>query len=428
MDSGNTLRYRIGVVALLTFGTFINAVDRASLSVAVPSIIKEFGIDKATMGIALSAFFWAYALGNAPGGNLADRFGTKKVLGWAAAIWSIFSTLTGFAQNVFQIAMARLGVGLGEAPTLPTNTKIIAANFPSHERGTAVAVSLTGIRVGNAVTPLLMAFLIATWGWRSAFIITGLGSLLWCVFWYFGFRDLSDVKAKEAGTKTKLKIPWKLILTSRPLLGLTMVKFTQDFLQWLFFTWVPGYLILERGFSVLTMGFYVSIAYAVAAIAQPLVGWTSDFLIKKGWSISRARKTVQVTLQVLSATIIITGYSDIVGIAMFFMVVAISAESICAGHMWTIIAEVVPPKLVGSVGGLINTIGSAAGIIAPIMTGIIVDVTGSFKLALLIGGCSILLAAVIIIFVVPELKILESLNVEIAKQEEAKAGAGARKT
>jgi len=393
MDTRNTTAYRIGVVALLTFGTFINAVDRASLSVAVPSIIKDFGIDTVTMGVALSAFFWAYALGNAPAGNLSDRFGTKKVLGWSAVIWSIFSALTGLAQNVYHIMMARFGVGLGEASSLPTNTKIIAANFPSHERGTAVAVSLTGIRIGNAVTPILMAFLIATWGWRAAFVITGLGSLLWCVFWYFGFKDLSEVQAREAGKKEKVKIPWKFILTSRSLLGLTVVKFTQDFLQWLFLTWVPGYLVMGRGFSVITMGFYMSLAYATAAIAQPAVGWISDILIKRGWSVNRARKTVQVTLQILSATIIITGYTDLVPVAMFFLVLAISAESICAGHMWTIISEVVPAKLVGSVGGLINTIGSVAGIISPIVTGIIVKVTGSFQLALLIGGCSILVAA-----------------------------------
>ncbi|HUL00144.1 MAG TPA: MFS transporter [Nitrospirota bacterium] len=404
MDTRNTTAYRIGVVALLTFGTFINAVDRASLSVAVPSIIKDFGIDTVTMGVALSAFFWAYALGNAPAGNLSDRFGTKKVLGWSAVIWSIFSALTGLAQNVYHIMMARFGVGLGEASSLPTNTKIIAANFPSHERGTAVAVSLTGIRIGNAVTPILMAFLIATWGWRAAFVITGLGSLLWCVFWYFGFKDLSEVQAREAGKKEKVKIPWKFILTSRSLLGLTVVKFTQDFLQWLFLTWVPGYLVMGRGFSVITMGFYMSLAYATAAIAQPAVGWISDILIKRGWSVNRARKTVQVTLQILSATIIITGYTDLVPVAMFFLVLAISAESICAGHMWTIISEVVPAKLVGSVVGLINTIGSVAGIISPIVTGIIVKVTGSFQLALLIGGCSILVAAVVIIFIVPELK------------------------
>ena len=416
MDTRNTATYRIGVVALLTFGTFINAVDRASLSVAVPSIIKEFGIDAATMGIALSAFFWAYTIGNAPTGNLADRFGTKKVLGWSAAIWSIFSALTGFAQSVYQIMIARFGVGVGEASSLPTNTKIIAGNFPSHERGTAVAVSLTGIRIGNAVTPLLMAFLIATWGWRAAFIITGLGSLSWCGFWYFGFKDLSDMRAKAAAIKEKVKVPWKVIFTSRSLLGLTVVKFTQDFLQWLFLTWVPGYLVMGRGFSVITMGFYVSLAYAAAAIAQPLVGWISDLLIKRGWSVNRARKTIQVSLQVFSSTIIITGYTDMVGVAMFFMVLAISAESICAGHMWTIISEVVPPKLVGSIGGLINTVGGAAGIISPIVTGVIVKVTGSFKLALLMGGCSILLAAVVIIFIVPELKILETLNVKASQQ------------
>jgi len=410
MDPRNTKAYRVGVVAMLTAGTFINAVDRASLSVAVPSIIKEFGIDTATMGLALSAFFWAYALGNAPGGNLADKFGSKRVLGWAAAIWSIFSALTGVANNVFQIMVARFGVGVGEAPSLPTNTKIIANNFPSQERGTAVAVSLTGIRVGNAATPILMAFLIANYGWRAAFIITGLGSLLWVVMWYFCFTDLSDQKIKEAGTKEKVKIPWKIILTNRALLGLTLVKFTQDFLQWLFLTWVPGYLIMGRGFSVITMGFYMSLAYATAAIAQPAVGWLSDWLIKKGWSVNRARKTVQVVLQVLSSTIIITGYTDSVYIAMFFMVVAISAESICAGHMWTIIAEVVPGRLVGSIGGLINTVGGIAGIISPIATGIIVKVTGSFTLALLMGGCSILVAAVVLLFMVPELKIIESLE------------------
>ena len=248
--------------------------------------------------------------------------------------------------------IVRFGVGVGEALSLPTNTKIIASNFPSHERGTAVAVSLTGIRIGNAVTPILMAFLIATWGWRTAFIITGLGSLLWCVFWYFGFKDLSDVKAKAAAVKEKVKIPWKVVLTSRPLFGLTVVKFTQDFLQWLFLTWFLG-IWFWAGASIITMGFYVSLAYATAAIAQPVVGWISDMLIKRGWSVNRARKTIQVVLQVLSATIIITGYADMVGVAMCFMVIAISAESICAGHMWTIISEVVPPKLVGSIGDLL---------------------------------------------------------------------------
>ena len=151
------------------------------------------------------------------------------------------------------------------------------------------------------------------------------------------------------------------------------------------------------------MGFYTSLAFGTAAIAQPFVGFLSDSLIRWGWSINQARKTVQVGLQVLSATIIVTGWTDNVGLAIFFMVLAISAESACAGHIWTIITDVIPPAYVGSVGGLINAIGAIGGIVSPIVTGVLVTVTGNFQLALTIGGGSILIATVFLLFVVPSL-------------------------
>ena len=407
MDPRNTKAYRVGVVAICLCGTIINSVDRASLSVAAPFIIKEFHIDSATMGVALSAFFWTYVMGNVVGGGMADRYGSKRVLGWSAAIWSICSALTGFAQNITHVVLARLGVGLGEASSSPTTAKIFASNFPTEERGRAIGINSAGNRVGLAITPILMVFLITEWGWRVAFFATGIGSLAWVVLWYYCFRDLSEERAKDAGPKEKIKTPWKEIFTNRALLGIIVVKFTQDFLQWMFMTWVPGYLILGLGMSATKMGFYTTLAFAIAAIAQPGVGWFSDWLIIKGWSVNRARKTVQVGLQLMSATIIITGFSSNIEIAMFFMVLAISAESACAGHIWTIIADVVPGKLVGSVGGIINAIGAIAGIVSPIMTGVIFKITGSFQLALLIGGISILVASVFIIFVVPDLRIME---------------------
>lgn len=414
MDTKNTMNYRLGIIALLTLCNFINAMDRASLSVAVPFIIKDFHIDTIAMGIALSAFFWAYVVFNVPAGNLADRFGTKKVLGWSVAVWSIFSAVTGLAHNVVQIMLARVGVGLGEAAVLPCNAKVAASNFPSKERGTAMAVALAGIRLGNAVTPILMAFLIQQWGWRAAFIITGLGSLVWCILWYFGFNETSiDETATTANAREKVKVPWRVIITNRTLLGLTVVKFTQDYLMWLFMTWVPGYLIMGRGFSVVTMGFYMSLAYAVSAISQPLVGIFSDWLIRRGWNLSSARKSVLVTLQIMAATIIITGFADHIGIAMFFLVLAISAESDCSAVTWTIISDVVPGKLVGSVGGAMNSIGAIGGILAPILTGIIVKVTGSFQIALTIGGIAMLVAAVFTLFVVPPLKLQEILTSQV---------------
>ncbi len=404
MRSENTRSYRLKVIALLTAGTFINALDRSSLSVAAPVIMKEFQIDAATMGIALSAFFWTYVLCNLPAGNLADRYGPKTVLGWSAAIWSIFSAVTGLARNISHIVVARLGVGLGEAGAFPSTAKIVASNFPSSERGTAIGTYSSGVRLGMAVTPVLMAFLIQRWGWRVAFFVTGIGSLSWCACWYFGFKDLSRTEPKDGAPKPVTKIPWKDVLTSRAIVGIIIVKFTQDFLQWMFLAWVPSYLVMERGFSIIKMGIYGSLPWIAGFVAQPLIGYLSDWLIKRGWSINRARKSIQVGLQIVSATVIIVGFVDDPMIAVFILTASIAAESTAAGMIWAIIAEVVPPKLVGSVGGLINSLGAIAGILSPTLTGIIVKITGSFQLALIVGGCSILLAACAILFVVPELK------------------------
>jgi ACS family glucarate transporter-like MFS transporter len=228
--------------------------------------------------------------------------------------------------------------------------------------------------------------------------------------WYFFFQDVAESKPPVAAPRRKTQVPWRQILTNRTILGIICVKFTQDFLQWLFLTWVPSYLVMERGFSILKMGIYGSLPYATACVAQPIVGVLSDGLIKRGWSMNRARKTVQVVLQVLSATIIIVGFSQDIMVALLFLTVSISAESIAAGHIWVIIAEVIPPKLVGSVGGLVNGIGAVAGIISPILTGIVVKLTGSFRLALTIGGCSILVATFFILVVVPDLKLLSLGN------------------
>jgi ACS family glucarate transporter-like MFS transporter len=392
---------------LLTAGTFINSVDRASLSVAAPSIIKDFNIDTATMGVALSAFFWTYVLGNLPAGFLADRFGPKAVLGWSAVVWSAFSAVTGLSRNITHVVLARLGVGLGEAGAFPCNSKIVASNFPSSERGTAIGIYSAGVRLGMAVTPLLMAFLMQHWGWRIAFLVTGIGSLSWCACWYFGFKDLSRTQPKGGAPRQVIKVPWKDVLASRAIFGIIMVKCTQDFLQWMFLTWVPSYLVMERGFSILKMGIYGSLPWIAGFVAQPMIGYLSDWLIKRGWSINRARKTVQVGLQILSATIIIVGFADDIMVAMFFLTVSIAAESTAAGHIWVIMSEVIPPKLFGSVSGLVNSMGAIAGIVSPILTGVIVSVTGSFQLALAVGGCSILSAAVFILFVVPQLRPLD---------------------
>jgi len=391
---------------VMAFGNFINAFDRASLSIAVPFIITEFNISTVAMGMALSAFFWAYVPFNPVIGNLADRFGIKKVLGWSAFVWSAFSALTGFAQNVYHIIAMRFGVGLGESAVLPCNAKIAASNYPSKERGFTIGFYLAGIRLGNAVTPLVMVFLIKSWGWRGAFIITGLASLLWCVLWYFSYRE---PKAEKTAHVQKVKIPWRLVLRNRMLVCLTAAKFMQDYVMWLFFTWVPGYLVLGRGFDAVTMAFYMSVSYAVAGFAQPLIGLFSDWLIRRGFALN-SRKILLACLQIIASTIIITGYSSNAAVAMFFMVLAISSESVCSAVTFSIISEITPHRVTGSLGGFINSIGAVGGILAPIVTGVIVKMTGSFQLALTLGGLMMLGAAALVLFGMPKLALQTSLD------------------
>jgi MFS family permease len=402
----NTRAYRVWVVFLLTCGTFINAVDRASLSVAAPLIIKELHLDPAMMGIALSAFFWPYALLNVPAGGLADRFGSKAVLGWSVAIWSVFSAATGFARSFYSLLFTRIGVGAGEAAAFPVIAKVVAGNFPSRERGTAVGVIWAGVRLGMAATPVLMAFLIQGLGWQNAFFITGFGSLLWCLLWYFGFKDKAEARA-ENGSDQRVSIPWKKLLTNRATAGLIVTKFFQDYLLYMFLTWVPAYLVMERGFSIIKMGVFASLPWMAAFVSQPIIGWLSDRLIKGGMSVTKARKAVIIGLQIMAASVMGVGFIDDPMLAVCLLTFSIAAESGAGSLIWAIMTELAPPKLAGSVGGIMNTAGAIAGILSPAITGFIVKFTGSFQLALLAGGCMLLVAALSVWVIIPELKPIE---------------------
>jgi len=402
----NDKMYRLWVIFLLTAGTFINAVDRASLSVAAPVIIKDLLLDPALMGIVLSAFFWPYALLNVPAGSLADKFGSKKVLGWSVAVWSVFSAITGLARNFYSLLFARIGVGVGEAAAFPVIAKVVAGNFPSEERGTAVGVIWAGVRLGMAVTPVLMAFLILNYGWQNAFFITGLGSLMWCGLWYFGFKDKSE-SSQPRETKDRVPIPWKQIMASRATVGLIVTKFFQDYLLYFFLTWIPAYLVMERGFSIIKMGIYASLPWLAAFIAQPIIGWLSDKLMKSGMSVTKARKSVIIGLQVSAASVMGVGFINDPIVAIGLLTFSIAAEAGAGSLIWAIMTELAPKKLAGSLGGIMNTAGAIAGILSPAITGFIVKFTGSFQLALLAGGVMLLIAALAVLVIIPELKPIE---------------------
>jgi ACS family glucarate transporter-like MFS transporter len=406
------------IILLLASGVFINGIDRVSISSAAPLIIKQFRLNPALMGVILSAFFWPYTLLQFPAGRLADLFGAKRVLGWSAALWSAASAATGWAPSFFIMVMCRLGVGAGEAAAIPTCNKVVVDNFESKERGMAVGWYQASLRFSYAMTPLLMAFLLARWGWRNAFYITGIGSSLWCLFWYCAYRDAVQESSK---VQARQPVPWKLFLLNRTTVGLCITKFCMDYLTYLFITWLPGYLVLERGFSIIKMGIFASLPWLAGCGTQVAMGYFSDWLVRKGINVTVARKSVQVCLQLCAATVIIAGFAQDAMLAAYLLIFCVGVQAGAGGHYFTMLAETAPRKMAGSLSGIANTCGAFAGILSPIVTGLIVKSTGGFKLALAIGGCMALGAACAILFVIPELKPMELDRQLLPAQAAAKA-------
>lgn len=401
---------QVKLVIMLFMAMVIMGIDRSSIGVAAPVMMKELEIEPGVMGIVLSAFFWTYTLCNLPAGNLADRLGAKRVLNGAVMLWSLASAATGCMHNMVGIMAARMGVGVGEAGVFPANTKIVAEEFPTDKRATVTGLYLSGARLGYAITPVLMGWLISQYSWRMAFIITGLGSLLWCILWHFGYEGGAARKAEAAAeaakraANPKVHIPWMKLLTNRCALGLFFTKFASDYLYYMFLTWVPSYLVMERGFSLFKMGIYASIPFLAAFIIQPVAGYLSDFLIRKGFSVTIARKGILVAAQLCGASIMMVNFVDDPMIAVVILTLNIAAGSTIGGMLFTLATEVSPRGMTGTVTGSMNTVGAAAGILAPTITGFVVNMTGSFQLALLSSGCLLLLAVCAVLFIIPAIQ------------------------
>ncbi len=399
----------MGIILLLASGMFINAFDRGALGVAAPVMLKELNMDPGVMGLALSGFYFSYILCMVPVGRFADKYGAKRALGWAAALWSLASAATGFISGLYGLIAARLAVGAGEAAGNPLSAKVINENFQSAQRATATGFCLSGTKLGMAAVPVVMGFLMTTWNWRAAFMITGTASLLWCAAWYFFYKEDSEqshhvTKAQQAA------IPWKQLLANRTVFGLMTTKFFLDYLWVLFVSWLPAYLVMERGFSIIKMGLYASIPWVLSFVAQPAMGFFSDWLIKRGVSITKSRKYTLVGSQLVAALVVAVGFVDDPLLAVILLTINIIGESASAGIMWTILAEVAPKGMGGTVSSAINTVSSIAGVLAPTITGFIYKFTGSFQMALLVAGIGVCLSICAILFIVPDIKPIELEN------------------
>jgi ACS family glucarate transporter-like MFS transporter len=454
MQAPKKTRARYLILFMLFLATTINYADRATISIAGSSIQKALGIDAITLGYIFSAFGWAYVLGQIPGGWLLDRFGSKRVYAASIFSWSVFTLLQGYigeftiSTAVVLLFLLRFTVGLAEAPSFPGNARIVASWFPTKERGTASAVFNSAQYFATAVFAPLMGWIVYRFGWEHVFVVMGALGIVFSMVWmkviyspkdhpranaaevaYIaengGLVDLDDVvKKKDAGPK------WDYIrqlLCNRMMVGVYLGQFCINALTYFFLTWFPIYLVQERGMTILKAGIIASVPAICGFLGGILGGVFSDMLLRKGKSLSIARKTPIVLGMLLSMSMIICNYVDADWMVVSFMALAFFGKGIGALG-WAVMADTSPKQIAGLSGGLFNTFGNLSSISTPIIIGYIIAATGSFKMALVFVGVNALIAAFSYLFIVGDIKRIELKGLPVQEHDGVAGAPGTVKT
>ncbi|MGU7768751.1 MFS transporter [Burkholderia sp. MR1-5-21] len=402
------------VAGMMWAAIAINYIDRTVLSAAAPHIQKAFHLSAVEMGVVMSAFFWSYALLQLPAGMLADRFGQKKVLGFAVLWWSIATAFTGLASGIKSLVALRVALGVGEAGAYPANAGITSRWFPKAERATVAAIFDSGSKLGSAVALPLIAWLIATFDWRITFAVTGALGIVWFVVWLAVFRDspaqhprvnpaeLAHIRngLPEPGAQTDApRVPWYRLLAHRNICAMCIGFFMINYNSYFFITWLPTYLVKERGMGLMEMGFMASLPLFVSMFVELLAGWASDRVYASGkLSLTATRKLFLVIGLVMASSIGLAAFAQSAALAVFLLCIAKSGMTVAASQVWALPADVAPGNTVSMVAGLQNMISNMGGVVGPIVTGAIVSATGSFVPALVFSAALIGVAIVNYLF------------------------------
>jgi MFS family permease len=394
-------RAQWAVLSLLVVSVCINYIDRGNLSVAAPSLALDLQLNKTQLGKLFSSFFWTYAAFQIVGGWLVDRYDVRWVYGLGFLIWSLATSLTGLAGSFAAIFVMRLLLGMGEAVAYPSYSRIIASSFPERHRGTANALVDAGSKCGPALGMLIGGLVIDHYGWRALFVTLGLGSLLWLLPWSIWGPHPSTVELSKERPSPGI---WE-ILCKRDCWGTFLELFCVNYAWYFLITWLPSYLVLERHFSTGMMAVLGSMPFWGIAISSTVGGWASDLWIARGGSPTRVRKTFSAGGMLLTAALILP--SAMVRDPMVCMVLLIAASlsfGLFTSNIWAITQTLAGPEAAGKWTGWQNMFGNFAGIVAPWVTGRIVDVTGQFLLAFVGVFVALLVGAAAVLLIVGDLK------------------------
>jgi len=416
--NGPSLRPKIfsatnNVLILLCIMYAMTYIDRNNVSTAAYVFEKDLNLSNTQVGLVFSAFAYPYLIFQIIGGWVSDRFGSRLALTVSALIWGAATFLTGMANGLTALLCARFLLGFGEGATFPTATRAMSDWLPKEKRGFGQGITHSSARLGNALTPPLVAWLIAVVTWRGSFYILGIISLAWAVIWGLYFRNnpaahpaitsteletLPDYAAKES--RAKKSIPW-LALTRR-MLPVTAVYFCYAWTLWLYLAWIPSFFLHSYGLKLQNSALFSSGVFFAGVIGNTLGGVLSDRILARTGSLKKARRNLVIVGFLGSLAFMIpllfshnlTGAAICLSLAFFF-------SEFTIGPMWAIPMDIAP-RFAGSASGLMNTGTAFAAIISPLVFGYIIDRTGNWELPFIGSICLLFIGAGLAFWMKPD--------------------------
>lgn len=359
------------------------------MTIAAPFLMKELGMNAAWMGVLLSAFFWPYSLAQVPAGWLIDKYGMGRVYAAGFFVWSLAVGLTGFMGAAVGLMAMRMLLGLGQGAPFPASVRAVVNWFGAGERGTVTGVYLSGNRLGQAAVVGIGPAIILTLGWRGFFWAAGAAGLLWLIPWLLTMKNWERGPGQEIAAAGKRQATMKesaKLLGNKTVLGVFLGFFAYDYVWFLYVTWMPGYLTLERHFGPREMAIASSVPLVVVSFITALAGFAGDVMVRRGWKEVDARRALITFGMIVGGLIVPAGFVEDGVTAAVLMGISICGLGITAPNCWALTQAVCPKRLAGTAGGIQNFGGNLGGVIAPALTGWIAHVTGSFQIAFAIAG------------------------------------------
>ena len=427
--------YRWIICGLLFFATTINYIDRQVIGLLKDPLQKQFAFNERDYAAIVFSFQFAYAIGLLLAGRVMDKLGTRKGFTLALIVWSIAAiahagadwfpalhvpailinppTIVLLSGATAGFALARFMLGLGEAGNFPAAIKIVAEWFPKQERALATGIFNSGSNVGAIITPLVVPWIALHWGWQWAFITTGAIGFLWLLFWLPLYRlpeqhprlsaaELNYIRSDPPEPSTP--IPWKKLLPHRQTWAFAIGKFMTDPIWWLYLFWIPDFLKRNHGLDLSSIGLPIVVIYLVADVGSIGGGWLSSSLIKRGWSINRARKTAMLVCALSVVPIIFAANVSNLWLAVALVALAAAAHQGWSANIFTLTSDMFPKQAVGSVVGIGGMAGAIGGMLIALVVGEILETTGSYVPIFIIAGSTYLIALLIIHLLIPKLE------------------------